>query len=624
MNFDAWFRDFPNLYAPYAPVPPSQAQGKVCYRFMELDHSRAQKDQRTIEATLSTEAPVVRQGYREILQHDENAVNLERAIDSSLPLLWSHNQEQQIGLAENVRIYQGRLRARLRFSESPRAEEIWQDVKAGIVRGISIGYHIDEYTEKEDSDTRSLEVVATRWTPFEASCVACPADLSAGVNRAFETGALRDLPEKVRILQLQAELHRRYKNMLGLVPEVLGHEGAQERLHDIQRRIMTAKSVSDANACEQRISDLSVDIWCNQDESAETRTISAYVNTAGNGGGNHAMEEFSICRALALTFEPNTIRTGGPELDIMRQAATRLGKGQGDRHTLPEEVLFRSVSKGGDGGNLIGTAHMSSQFIPALRARLITGRMGATILPGLTSDIQIPRQTGDSTATWLAGDGSDQVSPSDPSYDKIVMRPTSVGVSSTISRKMLLQGDPASETLVRDSLAFAVAKAIDTAAINGTGSSNQPLGILGQTGVGSLTYANGGSPSFPNIVDLEKELMVDDADMGNLGYVTTGSIAALLKQTEVVATTGQMIWTATDQGEGRMNGYRALTSNLIPAGHVLFGNWSDLVIGMWSGLDFVVDPYTRASYGDVIITVFADCDIAVRHGKSFSELHEAD
>ena len=117
--------------------------------------------------------------------------------------------------------------------------------------------------------------------------------------------------------------------------------------------------------------------------------------------------------------------------------------------------------------------------------------------------------------------------------------------------------------------------------------------------------------------------MVDDADVGNLGYVTTASLASTLKQTEIVATTGTMIWTANGEAEGRMNGYRSMTSNLMPAGYVLFGNWSDLLIGLWSGLDFVVDPYTRAAYGDIIITVYQDVDIAVRHGESFAEIHEA-
>ncbi len=614
-KFKAWFREFPASYAELQPSKPSAET--VRYRFMELDHTRATEDQRKVEATLSTEAPVIRAGYREILRHNPEAVNLERATDNTLPLLWSHNQDQQIGVAENVRVFQGKLRATLRFSKSARGEEIWQDVKAGIVRGISIGYLIDDYVEKDAGNDWQSDLVAVRWTPFEASCVSCPADLSAGIGRALESGSVYELPPKVAILHRQHRLHERYRAMLDKFPEIEQAETAQERLADIQTRMMTVTTDDQTTQCLDLIRDLSIDHWCDQETGAP---ISGIQRTQGT---KPMEQQFSLCRALALTFDPATIRTGGPELEIMEETAKRLHKGRGERYTIPENAIFRSLTKGGDGGDLIATSHLASMFIPALRERMITGRMGATILPGLTGDIQIPRQTADSSATWLAGDGSDQVTPSDPTYDKITLSPTSVGVSSTISRKMLLQGDPASEELVKNSLAFAIAKAIDVAAINGSGASNQPTGILSQTGVATTTYANGGSPSFANIVDLEGELMTDDADMGNLGYVTTGALASGLKQTEIVASTGRMVWEATAEGEGRMNGYRALVSNLMPAGYVLFGNWADLIIAMWSGLDFVVDPYTRASYGDVVITVWTDCDIAVRHGESFAEIHEA-
>ena len=66
-----------------------------------------------------------------------------------------------------------------------------------------------------------------------------------------------------------------------------------------------------------------------------------------------------------------------------------------------------------------------------------------------------------------------------------------------------------------------------------------------------------------------------------------------------------------------------MTSNLIDAGFLLFGNWSDLIIGFWSGVDVVIDPYTEATKGNVRVIVMQDCDVAVRHPESFAEIHEA-
>jgi len=174
---------------------------------------------------------------------------------------------------------------------------------------------------------------------------------------------------------------------------------------------------------------------------------------------------------------------------------------------------------------------------------------------------------------------------------------------------------------VRNSLSFAVAKALDTAAINGSGASNQPLGILNQTGIGTDTYST--APTFGELVDMEGMLMVDDADTGNMGYVATGLMASVMKKTPIVTAMDSMIWTSTAEGEGRVNGYRAMSSNLLPTGHILFGNWSDLLIGLWSGLDITTDPYTFARSGTVQVVIMQDCDIAVRHGESFAEIHAA-
>ncbi|RKZ05668.1 phage major capsid protein [bacterium] len=616
-NFDDWRGALTRRYAELTPPPAdSFAADHTYYTTCTLDNTRAQTDKRTVEAILSSTNPVARWNYDQVLTHTEDSVDLHRLVDGGLPLLWGHDPMQVIGRAENIRVFENKLRARLRFSTSTKGEEVWQDVLDGISTGISIGFNISKSEMNEDEDVQTI----TRWFPLEASVVAMPADITARIERSIELGLFHERPAEISTMQRQHRLCEVYQTMLDQQPGILESEPYKEAISGVQQRMMAVNSDSDAQSCEDLIRSTGCDYFASQD-SGDIFGINPHIH---NFTESNPMEEFSLCRALALTFDPDTARVGGPELQIMKDTAKRLGKRPGERHTMPEEALFqRAVTKGGSGANLIETSHMAGAFIPALRERMISGRMGATILPGMTSDIQIPRQTADSTATWLAGDGSDQVSASDPTYDKITLKPTSVGCSSTISRKMLLQGDPASEQLVRDSLALAVAKALDVAVINGSGASNQPLGILGQTGVATTTYTNGLSPSFANIVDLEGELMTDDADMGNLGYVTTGAIAAGLKQTEIVATTGNMVWTATDQGEGRMNGYRALTSNLMPAGYVLFGNWSDVLIALWSGLDFVVDPYTRASYGDVVITVFMDCDVAIRHGESFAEIHEA-
>lgn len=628
-KFEAWHRGFPERYAPFDPYAELKLPEKLFRRYMELDGTRAVEAERTVEAVLSTETPVFRGGYNEILRHDDESVDLSRAKDG-LPLLWSHNPEQQIGVVENIRIYDAKLRGRLRFSDSALGQEKFRDVQQGILKGLSIGYFINE-TETIAHDDYREDLIATRWLPFEVSAVAIPADHTAGIGRALAFGELKESPVDLAFLDGQFRMFNLYNTHIKPIEKLPDIEQAVEEL---QRMLASSKSERDLDEANDLVIEILSHARIHPDvehngallsytkhKESPMEKYSPFFNTKTRRGDNP--EDFSICRALAMQFDPASARQGGPELEIMRQAARMTGNKRGDSYTLPEAALFRGVAKAGDGGSIIGTDHLGAQFVQPLRERLITGRMGATILTGLTGDVIIPRGTSDSVATWIAGDGSDDVSSSDPAYDQISMIPKTVGCYVKLSRKMLIQADPASEQLVRNSLSFAVARALDQAAINGSGSSNEPLGILGQDNVATSTYALAGSPSFADLVDLEGDLLTDSADTGNLGYCTTGLMAASLKKTPIVAEMDTMIWTADGQGQGRVNGYRAMISNLIPAGTILFGNWSDLLIGLWSGLDVLTDPYTFAKSGSVQITILQDLDIAVRHGESFAEIHEA-
>ena len=151
---------------------------KIQYRTITLDTRNADGDKRTVPATLSSEQPVERGFGMEVLSHEKSAVNLERAVNG-LPLLFSHNADEPIGRAENIRITGRKLKADLRFSKSARGSEIWQDVADGVLKDVSIGYRIDDYQETDETLT------ATRWTLFEASVVTVPSDHTVGINRSF-------------------------------------------------------------------------------------------------------------------------------------------------------------------------------------------------------------------------------------------------------------------------------------------------------------------------------------------------------------------------------------------------------------------------------------------------------
>jgi len=158
----------------------SRLTGARFERKATLDVRRVDPEARTVPAALSSETPVSRWYGNEILVHDAGAANLTRAADG-LPLLWNHDGGQPIGLVENVRLDAGKLRGELRFSSNPKANEIFQDVRDGFLKNVSIGYSVDRWEETADSE----DVRVTGWTLLEASVVTVPADATVGINRSF-------------------------------------------------------------------------------------------------------------------------------------------------------------------------------------------------------------------------------------------------------------------------------------------------------------------------------------------------------------------------------------------------------------------------------------------------------
>ena len=158
----------------------SRLAGARFERKATLDFRRVDPEARTVPAALSSETPVSRWFGNEILVHDAGAANLTRAADG-LPMLWNHDGGQPIGLVENVRLDAGKLRGDLRFSSNPKANEIFQDVRDGFLKNVSIGYSVDRWEETADSE----DIRVTGWTLLEASVVTVPADATVGINRSF-------------------------------------------------------------------------------------------------------------------------------------------------------------------------------------------------------------------------------------------------------------------------------------------------------------------------------------------------------------------------------------------------------------------------------------------------------
>ena len=346
-----------------------------------------------------------------------------------------------------------------------------------------------------------------------------------------------------------------------------------------------------------------------------------------------AKSEYSLVRAIGL-------RANGKQLDgveaEMQQEAESEAKERGvslEGVSLPSFMMDLqkrdlTVGTAATAGNLVQTD--LGAVVPALRPRLKVAEMGATILSGLVGNLDLPIGNGLASAAWEGE--NDTTAETTPSTTLLSLRPNRLAAFTDISKQLLSQSSTSVEAWVRAELSNAIARAVDAAAINGSGSSNQPTGILNTAGIGDVAIGtNGGVPTNAALIALETAIAIDNADVENMGYLLTPGVRGVLKNIALGANNAGFIW---DGRNSNINGYGAEVSTQVPSTltkgttsgtchAIIMGNFADLVIANWGMVDILVNPYTKAKEGLVELVVNSYWDIGVKHASSFAAIKDA-
>ena len=287
-------------------------------------------------------------------------------------------------------------------------------------------------------------------------------------------------------------------------------------------------------------------------------------------------------------------------------------------------------------GNLVGTVLDEGNFIDALRKSLKVFELGATILGSNVGNLDVPRQSGLTSTYWVA-EGSN-LTESNATFDKISLTPKTVGALSSWTRIQELQATPDLENLVRNDLTQQVAAAIDLACIAGSGSSNQPTGILNTSGINSVAGGtNGATVTYDHLADLIAAVSQDSADNGRTGFLTNNQVLTKLLKTKdsdgnyllgpgsMVAGSPATLWGRTCQISQQVPSNLTKGSASGTCSAIIYGNWSDLVVAQWgSPLDILVNPFGSAyAAGNVEIRAMSSLDMGLRHPESFAVMTDA-
>jgi HK97 family phage major capsid protein len=266
-----------------------------------------------------------------------------------------------------------------------------------------------------------------------------------------------------------------------------------------------------------------------------------------------------------------------------------------------------------DDSALVPEDFRPGSFIDVLRNSMSVMQAGATVLNGLSGNVDIPKKLTASSASWVSTEGGNAGN-SEPTFGNVTMTPKDIAVYTDITRRARQQMSPDVEALIRMDITMAIALGLDLAALEGSGSSGQPRGVLNTVGINKPTAFAAANPTYAEVVALETAVADDNALMGNLAYIIRTNMAGALKTTEKFSGTGMTVW----EPGNTLNGYNAIRSNQGTDGNLYFGNWSDLLIGFWSGLDLQFDYAALALSGGLRLIAFQTADVAVRHAQSFA------
>lgn len=606
-----------------------------------------------ISFPVASEAPYLRHDWstdsdwKEVLKCTPEAVDLTR-LNGGASVLKNHDDDDVIGTVVKAWLEDARLWVRVQFRKADeKIKALFDDVADGILRNVSIGYTQDQI--ERDGEFGYV----TRWTPLEVSMVVgVPADPTVGVYRG---------DDRKRVTRMVTETDEFISDDSGEKPaeKAEPEPPAETPAND------AAEAPKDEKGCEQEPSlkevmdelkkvsarlDLLEDKPKPEDagqpefvtddageKPAEPKEkecdgadeIRALAKVAGcpeeaedaikrgvtpgafrehlktlnfnTKGKKNMSEKYSLLRALQGAV--------GMDVDdsVERRASDELYQQSGLKRAKNSFMVRANEFIGtGSGAGMIGTEHRGDLFVELLRKRM--GVRGFTLLSGLRSNVEIPVQTAHVEAELIGINAA--LTGQTPSVDKITLSPKKFGATVTVALDLIAQSNPDAVAFVMRDIEAQIARKLDAAILKGN-VSPAIAGVAGTTGVQTVTIADIAQATWHDMLKFYGK--IGEYDLATApAWVMSAADAQTMKGISKGAGGGRFV-----MEDGRIDGYEVNVSGMIQTGDIFFGSWSDVLVGQWGGLEMIVDPYTQAASGMLVITARLLADIAVRNPQGF-------
>ncbi|MGT5623455.1 phage major capsid protein [Escherichia coli] len=603
----------------------------------------------------------------EILVHTPEAVDLSR-LNNNAPLLFNHNFDNHIGVVCDARIDADNVgRALVKFSKhGTLANDIRNKVIEGTMEKISVGYDIKEY----HIDYTKGQLIVTKWAPFEISFVTVPADDSVGLNRSLNTitvnlGAKRDMT-KEQIEEIKEEQES------AQVEETPVEENKESEVEETQERQVEEneenenledgkdaehpESVDDDSSTVREEEEVKEEREAAQVEEEKTEEVAERseedeeeiraiarelniddeelkralaikdmtpeafrtkaLNNITNAQRNN--EQINKEKNMEKTFDLNNVirslvdgaALGANEAEYSAMAAgAAMQRGRAARggSVFVPAAAMRAAAAGNTKADLTAITDeklLTESYIEMLLPASCLGRLGVTVLSGLNSPIAVPKMTASSVEAFGFVDENGSAPESKATFSNVKMSPKTFAGGNPISRASIKQV-PGIATLITDHINKAVRIKLEQLILSDKDNTRGPAGLVKQLVDGGRVTKK---TAFSYKDFLKEIAALTDAGVPaqSIKFAMSGATAAELESTlKDNGVSGYII------ENGKLAGYDVVTSGVIPADHIVLGDFSGIMIGEWGGLELDMDDTTYRAQSAIVPRIWVDLDFTV-------------
>ncbi|MWM87751.1 phage major capsid protein [Escherichia coli] len=615
----------------------------------------------------------------EILVHTPEAVDLSR-LNNNAPLLFNHNFDNHLGVVCDARIDADNVgRALVKFSKhGTLANDVRNKVIEGTMEKISVGYDIKEY----HIDYAKGQLIVTKWAPYELSFVTVPADDTVGLNRSLNTitvnlEAKRDMtkeqieeikeeqepaqveetpveenkePEVEETQERQVEENKEDENLEdgkdAEHPESVDDDSSTVREAEEVKEEREAAPVEEekieevaerSEEDELEIREIARELNINEDdeefkraltnkeitpEAFRTKALNNLVNAQRNNeqiNKEQIMEKtFDLNNVIRSLVDGDVLGANEAEYSAMAAgAAMQRGRAARGGSVFVPAAALRAASEGNTKATLTAVTDeklLTESYVEMLLPQSVLGRLGVTVLSGLNAPIAVPKMTTSSVDAFGFVDENGAAPESKAEFANVKMAPKTFAGGNPISRQSL-KTVPNIATLITDHINKAVRIKLEQLILSDKDNTRGPKGLVKQL-VDGGRVAKKAAFSYKDFLKEIAALTDAGVPAQAIKFAMSGATAAELESTlKDNGVSGYII------ENGKLAGYDVVTSGVIPADHIVLGDFSGIMIGEWGGLELDMDDTTYRAQSAIVPRIWVDLDFTVVQPEALKVLH---